>query len=197
MSTHPLRSQLGQSVIEIAIATPVLITLLLGAFNAAVLVSDKVIAGGACRQGARLGAELGGTITNTSLPPMTLTEADGYITKNVLAVAKAMNYSVVSDIYIYSPLEADGNLPLDSAGTPTTASDKYDWFHITDTAGSYIVSAPTYGNGGLTLNDRLQVPPSETPIGVKLRWTYIPPTGLNINLILTEYAVFLAAPVLP
>ena len=111
MATKSRRSQLGQSIVEIAIAAPVLIALLLGAFDAAVLVSDKVIAGGACRQGARLGAELGGTITNTVVPPMTVAEADAYITKNVLAVAKAMNYSTITDIYIYSPTEADGNLP--------------------------------------------------------------------------------------
>ena len=177
-------------------AAPVLIALLLGAFDTAVLISDKVIAGSACRQGARLGAELGGTITNTVLPPMTLPEADAYITKNVLAVAKAMNYSTVTDIYIYSPAEVDGNLPLNAAGTPVTG-DYYDWFKVTGTPGNYTVSAPTYGSGGLTLDRRLQVPPAETPIGVKLRWTYLPPTGLGLNIVLTEYAVFLTAPVLP
>jgi hypothetical protein len=190
------RSQLGQSIVEIAIATPVLVALLLGAFDTAVLVSDKVIAGGACRQGARLGAELGGTITNTSVPPMTLPEADLYIARNVLAVAKAMNYSTLSDIYIYSPAEPDGNLPLNGAGTPVSA-DRYDWFKVTGVPGAYTLAAPTYGNGSLDLDHRLQIPPTETPIAVKLRWAFAPPTGLGINVILTEYAVFLAAPVIP
>jgi hypothetical protein len=197
MATKSRRSQLGQSIVEIAIATPVLITLLLGAFDTSVLVSDKVIASAAARQGARLGAELGGTVTNTTIPAMTLTEADNYITKNVLAVAKAMNYSQLSDIYIYSPAEVDGNLPVNGAGTPTTAGDAYDWFKVSGPPTAYTLSLPTYGNGGLTLDRRLQVPPSETPIGVKLRWTYAPPTGLGISVVLTEYAVFLAAPVLP
>ena len=189
-------SQLGQSIVEIAIATPVLVALLLGAFDTAVLVSDKVIAGGACRQGARLGAELGGTITNTSVPAMTLAEADQYIARNVLAVAKAMNYSTLSDIYIYSPAEADGNLPVNGTGTPVSA-DRYDWFKVNGTPGAYTLGAVVYGNGGLTLDNRLQVPPTETPIGVKLRWSYAPPTGLGINIVLTEYSVFLAAPVIP
>jgi Flp pilus assembly protein TadG len=189
-------SQLGQSIVEIAIATPVLIALLLGAFDTAVLVSDKVIAGGACRQGARLGAELGGTLTNTQIPPLTIAEADLYIARNVLAVANAMNYSTLSDIYIYSPAEVDGNLPVNGTGTPVSA-DRYDWFKVTGTPGAYSLAAPTYGNGGLQLDNRVQIPPAETPIGVKLRWSYAPPTGLGINVVLTEYAVFLAAPVLP
>jgi Flp pilus assembly protein TadG len=194
MPTMSRRSQLGQSIVEIAIATPVLIALLLGAFDTAVLVSDKVIAGAACRQGARLGAELGGTITNTQIPPLTVAEADAYITKNVLAVAKAMNYSTISDIYIYSPAEADGNMPVNGTGAPVTA-DWYDWYKVTGTPGAYV--ATPQGPLTLTLDRRIQVPPAETPIGVKLRWTYAPPTGLNLNVVLTEYAVFLAAPVLP
>jgi Flp pilus assembly protein TadG len=194
MATKSRRSQLGQSIVEIAIATPVLISLLLGAFDAAVLISDKVIAAGSCRQGARLGAELGGTITNTVVPPMTVAEADAYITKNMLAVAKAMNYSTVSDIYIYSPTEADGNLPITGTGTPT-GPDWVDHFIITGTPGFYTTTLT--GAYNLTLDRRLQVPPSETPIAVKMRWTYSPPTGLGINVVLTEYAVFLAAPVLP
>ena len=196
MATTSRRSQLGQSIVEIAIATPVLIGLLLGAFDAAVLVSDKVIAAAACRQGARLGAELGGTVTNTTIPAMTLPEADAYITKNVLAVAGAMNYSTLRDIYIYSPSAANGDLPINGSGTPVSA-DYYDWFKVTGPPGAYTLSAPTYGSGGLTLDRRLQVPPAETPIGVKLRWVYAPPTGLSINVVLTEYGVFLAAPVLP
>jgi hypothetical protein len=194
MATTRRRSQLGQSIVEIAIATPVLISLLLGAFDAAVLISDKVIAAGSCRQGARLGAELGGTITNTVTPPMTVAEADAYIYKNVLAVAKAMNYSNITDIYIYSPTEADGNLPLTGGGVPT-GPDLVDRFTVTGPPGAYTVTLQ--GAYNLTLDKRLQVPPTETPIAVKLRWTYSPPTGLGINVVLTEYAVFLAAPVLP
>ena len=194
MATTRRRNQLGQSIVEIAIAAPVLLALLLGAFDIAVLISDKVIAAGACRQGARLGAELGGTITNTVVPPMTVAEADAYITKNVLAVAKAMNYSSVTDIYIYSPTEPDGDLPLTGAGSPT-GPDLIDHFTITGTPGNY--TATLSGSYNLTLDKRLQVPPNETPMGVKLRWAYAPPTGLGLNVVLTEYGTFLAAPVLP
>src|SRR2546423_11074057 len=58
------RPQTGQSLIELAISTPLLIFMLFGVFNTAVMISDKVIAGSACRQGARLAAEIGGSPTN-------------------------------------------------------------------------------------------------------------------------------------
>jgi hypothetical protein len=125
---------------------------------------------------------------------MTVQEADAYIVRNMLAVAKAMNYSTISDIYIYSPTEADGNLPITGAGAPT-GPDWVDHFTVSGTPGAY--TATISGAYNLTLDRRLQVPPSETPIGVKLRWTYAPPTGLGLNIVLTEYAVFMAAPVLP
>ena len=67
------KSQTGQSLIELAVATPVLIFMLFGVFNTAVMISDKVIAGSACRQGARLAAEIGGTITN---PLLTTAQVD-------------------------------------------------------------------------------------------------------------------------
>jgi hypothetical protein len=172
----------------------VLVALLLGAFDTSVLISDKVIAGTSCRQGARLAAELGGTDTNTVPPLLTVNEADNYVTRNVLAVAKAMNYSTISDIYIYQPLQANGDLPVNSSGMPTGA-ELVDWFKVTGTPGNY--TATLQGSYNLTLDNRHQIPPIETPIGVKLRWAYAPPTGLGLNIALTEYAVFLAAPVIP
>src|SRR5205807_6965278 len=68
------RRQRGQALVELAISVPVLLWLLLGSFDASVLVSDKVIAGYATRQGARLAAEIGGSETNN--PPATQTSID-------------------------------------------------------------------------------------------------------------------------
>src|ERR1700694_4782107 len=62
------RRQRGQALVELAISVPVLLWLLLGSFDASVMVSDKVIAGYATRQGARLAAEVGGGETHTSAP---------------------------------------------------------------------------------------------------------------------------------
>jgi Flp pilus assembly protein TadG len=171
------RRQVGQSIVELAIATPVLLWLILGAFDVAVMVSDKVIAGAACRQGARLAAEIGGQKTN---PGLTTTQVDQDVVKNVLAVAQAMNYSTITNIYVYSPQQPDGDLHL---GDPV---DHYD-------GSGNLVGAQTF-----QLTARNQVPPNETPIGVRIEWNYNPPTGFATFAIgLSEHTVFLASPVLP
>jgi Flp pilus assembly protein TadG len=177
ISARPRRHQLGQSIVEMAIATPVLLALILGAFDVAVMISDKVIAGNACRQGARLAAEIGGKATN---PGLSWAQADQNIVQNVLAVATAMNYSQIQFIYIYSPTQPNGDL--------NTATDQYDKFN---SSGTSVFASFNFAN-------RLQVPPNETPIGVRLEWQYKPPTGFaSFTINLSEHAVFMAAPVLP
>jgi Flp pilus assembly protein TadG len=171
------RGQLGQSIVELAFATPVLIWLLLGAFDVSVMVSDKVIAGAACRQGARLAAEIGGQQTN---PGLTTAQVDSYVVKNVLAVASAMNYSTITNIYIYSPQQADGDL------------------HAGDPVNHYDGTGTLVGVATFPLANRIQVPPNETPIGVRIEWNYNPPTGLaTFTIALNEHTTFLASPVLP
>jgi hypothetical protein len=170
------RKQRGQSVIEFALAAPVLIFMMLAGFSVTVMVSDKVIAGYACRQGARLASEIGGQQTN---PNLTTAQVDADIVKNVLAVARAMNYSSLTEIDIYAPTRADGEYQ---------AGDLLDRFHGDGTA---------WGSGTFTLAQRKQIPPQETSLGVRLLWQYNPPTGLaafNVNL--SEYAVMKESPVL-
>jgi Flp pilus assembly protein TadG len=175
MAPQRRNRQLAQSIVEFAISAPVLILLLLAAFDSGVMISDKVIAGAACRQGARLAAEIGGQITN---PTLTTSQVDADIIKNVLAVATAMNYSNLKYIYIYQPLQPDGDYH---------AGDPYDLF---DAAGNNL-------HQGFPLSARNQVPPDETPIGVRVEWAYNPPTGLpGFALNLSEHAVFRASPVL-
>jgi hypothetical protein len=170
------RSQLAQSLVELAIATPVLLFLLLGAFDTSVMISDKVIAGAACRQGARLGAEIGGSLTNPLLSTATV---DADIVRNVLAVATAMNYSTIKYVYIYRPGQPDGD------------------FHPGDLYDQFDASGTPIGPQNFPLTARLQTPPNETPIGCRLEWTYDPPTGLaTFSIGLSEHAVFRASPVL-
>ena len=170
------RKQRGQSVIEFALAAPVLIFMMLAGFSVTVMVSDKVIAGYACRQGARLASEIGGQQTN---PNVTTAQVDADIVKNVLAVAKAMNYSSLAEIDIYSPTRADGQYQ---------PGDLLDRFHG---------DGSSWGVATFTLAQRKQIPPQETSLGVRLLWQYNPPTGLaafNVNL--SEYAVMKESPVL-
>ena len=178
-------AQLGQSIIELAIATPVLLGLLLGAFNVAVLISDKVVAGYAVRQGARLAAEEGGRDTNPL--PTTTANIDQDIVKNVLAVARAMNYSTLQDIYIYRVDFA--SMPTGDIGDPPIAGAHYN--HYSGVTGAQI------GGTGFPIDERSQIPPNETSIGVKLIWMYTPPTGtFSFTIKLSEYAVMRASPVL-
>jgi Flp pilus assembly protein TadG len=169
--------QRGQSIVELAIATPVLLWLILGAFDVAVMVSDKVIAGAACRQGARLAAEIGGQKTN---PGLTTTQVDQDIVRNVIAVAQAMNYSTITNIYIYLPSRPDGD------------------YQVGDLVDHYNSSGNLVGSQNFPLTARIQVPPNETPIGVRIEWNYNPPTGFaTFAISLSEHTVFLASPVLP
>jgi hypothetical protein len=169
--------QLGQSLVELAVATPLLIWLVLGTFDGAVMVSDKVIAGAASRQGARLAAEIGGQYTN---PGLTTAQVDAEVVKNVLAIAQAMNYSTITYIYIYQPLWADGD------------------YHPGDPVDKFNGSGTLIGGYGFPLTSRNQIPPNESAIGVRVDWTYNPPTGLaSFSINLSEHTTFLASPVLP
>jgi hypothetical protein len=177
ISAGPRSRQLAQSIVELAVATPVLIALLLGAFDVAVMVSDKVIAGAAVRQGARLAAEIGGQTTN---PGLSTNTADADVVKNVLAVAQAMNYSTITNVYIYLPGNSDGD------------------YHAGDPVDHYDGSGTLIGAIGFPLSNRNQVPPNETPIGVRIEWSYHPPTGFSsFTVNLSEHTTFLASPVLP
>src|SRR2546428_10281986 len=59
LSPRPAHKR-GQSLAEMAVVIPVLVFLLMGGFDASVMISDKITAGYAVRQGARLAAEIGG-----------------------------------------------------------------------------------------------------------------------------------------
>jgi Flp pilus assembly protein TadG len=171
------RSQGGQALVELAISVPVLLWLLLGSFDASVMVSDKVIAGYATRQGARLAAEIGGRETN---PSATVAAIDQNIVRNVLAVALAMNYSTLQELDIYGPTHPDGVL--------NKATDRYD---------QYDGNGVNQNGYPFDLQYREQIPPNETSIGVKLVWSYHPPTGFaTFTIQLTEFTVLRASPVL-
>jgi Flp pilus assembly protein TadG len=174
--TRRQRRQRGQALVELAISVPVLLWLLLGAFDASVMVSDKVIAGYATRQGARLAAEIGGIETN---PTLTTSQVDNDVVQNVLAVATAMNYSSLQEIDIYAPRDPTG---LFNPGT-----DLYSKYTGT---GAFVSS-------NFPITAREQIPPNETSIGVRLTWVYHPPTGFaTFTINLNEFTVMKTAPVL-
>ena len=177
-STGGMRVSLaGQSTIELALIIPLLMVMLLGGFNTTMLISDHLIANYAVRQGARLSAELGGNQTN---PGATQIQIDKKIVSNVLAVARGMRYATVQEIDIYQASSVSGwyqsgNLidQFDGAGNPLSG-----------------------GSQTFTLDRRVQIPPNETPIGIRIQWQFTNPAPRVGTATFWEYAVMTAAPVL-
>jgi hypothetical protein len=169
----------GQSLAEIAIAIPFLMFLLMGGFDASLMIANKLEAGYAVRQGARLAAELGGTQAN---PGARTIDIDNQIIRNVMAVAQGMTAATIKEIDIYAPRQVDG------AYSP---GDLLDQYFISPGGGI------TTGIQTFPVSQRAQTPPGETSIGIRLIWAYSPPAGvLPRNMQLADYAVMKAAPIL-
>lgn len=173
------RGKRGQSLAEMAVVIPVLVFLLMGGFDATVMISDKVTAGYAVRQGARLAAEIGGIQTN---PSGTTQGVDMQIVRNVLAVTRGLTSANVQEIDIYAPSRSDGNF---------VSGDPLDQYLISSGGG---ISA---GTQTFPISNRNQTPPTETSIGVRVVWQYSPPAGVfPQNMRIVDYAVMKAAPLL-
>lgn len=171
-----MRSQRGQSVVEFAVVTPALIFFVFGAFVVETIMADQMTAGYAVRQGTRLATELGGSKTN---PTATQTQIDQKIVRNILAVTRTMPSATVTEIDIYRVSSSDGKLQ---------AADLQDQFNGSGTA----LATQTF-----TLDKRIQTPPNETSIGVRLAWRYTPPGGSGFAVYNSvSYAVMRASPVL-
>jgi Flp pilus assembly protein TadG len=170
----------GQSIVELAILMPFLALMLMGGFDASIMISDKINTVSAVRQGARLAAELGGSQTN---PGSTTAQIDGQIVDNVLAMSSGLTSASVQEIDIYSPGRPDGRY---QPGT--------------DPVNQYFVGpGGSVTSGVLTfpIKNRKQSPPNETSIGIRLVWKYNAPAGIfPKNMILSDYAVMKVAPVL-
>lgn len=175
-----IRARPGQSITELAMVLPVLALVLMGGFDASIMISDKVTSGSAVRQGARLAAELGGKRTN---PDASTADIDMQIVRNVMAMARGMTMATVQEIDIYTPTARDGGY---QAGL--------------DAVDQYLIGPDgtvTTGTQTFPIQNRNQTPPNETSIGVRLVWQYSAPAGIfPKTLILSDYAVMKAAPVL-
>ncbi len=172
------RRRRGQSLAEMAVVIPMLFFVLMGGFDATVMLADRVTGGFAVRQAARLAAELGGSQTN---PNATTSQIDMQIVRNALAVARGLTSATVSEIDIYAPSLADGTY---------RAGDPVDQYFVNG-------GAVSPGTQTFPIQNRNQTPPNETSIGVRLVWTYAPPAGIfPQNMRIVEYAVMKASPLL-
>jgi hypothetical protein len=147
--------------------------------NIGVLITDKVVAAYATRQGARIAAELG----NGSGSGLTTLQIDQNIEQTLLASAANLGFATINEVDIYQA-DATG-APSNGSFNPTT--DPYNSY---DRSGNQI-------HQGFLNTSRNQVPPNETSIGVRLLWTYTPPTGYqSFSLQLSDYTVMKATAVL-
>lgn len=176
------RFQRGQSVTEFAIAAPVLILLLLGAFDLTNLSNDLITAQEATRTGARVASILGGQTCVPAGSLLTELQVDDEIASDVRAVASRIVYGTITAVYIYTPAATNG---VFNAGT-----DKYARYNATGArvSSSFSTTVPY---------DRNQIKDAETSVGVELDWTFRPPTGVGSpTLNFKEYSVFKAETVL-
>jgi len=169
------RAKRAQSLVELAVTLPLMALLLLGCFDTTMLVWDKLIAGYAVRQGTRLASEIGGRQSN---PTATQAGIDQKIVRNVLAVTSNWAYGSLQELDIYAATSPDGSLQ---------STDYQDQF---DAQGNPMATQT------LTLERRLQSPPNETAIGVRIIWKFTDPTGTLANFTFNEYCVMKMAPVL-
>jgi Flp pilus assembly protein TadG len=166
--------QCGQSVVELAVAVPVLVLLLMSVFNMTVLISDRLIAGYATRTGARMAAELG-----DGQGGLTTAQVDQQIEESVFASSTNLDFATISRIDIYHPTRSDG------AWLSTDPQDSYD-------VNRNAIGTPTY-----PVTIRKVTPPNEDSIGVRIVWQYTPATGIySFTVALSEYTVMKEAPVL-
>jgi hypothetical protein len=151
----------------------VLVLLLMSVFDLTCLVSDRLIAGYATRQGARLASELG-----NGQGGLTTTQVDQQIVQSILASSTNLNFATITEVDIYHPSTSDGSY---------LSSDPHDSY---DRNGHVLTQ-------GYPASSRNVTPPNEDSIGVSLQWTFTPPTGIySFTVQLNEHAVMRASPVL-
>jgi hypothetical protein len=164
----------GQAVVEFALVVPIVALLLFGGLYTTILISGDIKAGYAVRAGVRLATELGGRQSN---PTASTPEIDAKIVSNVLAVMQSTTYVVIDEVDIYAASSSDGTMQ------PGDLADAFD-----GTGRPLAVQT-------LPLELRLQSPPDETSLGVRLRWHYTTPLVGFGSVATSTYAVMRCAPI--
>ncbi len=168
------RRERGQAALEFALVAPIVALLLFGGLYVTLLISDDIKAGYAVRTGVRLGSELGGLQSNPTTPT---SQIDARIVSDVLAVMQTTTYVAVDEVDIYAVTSSDGTLQ---------PGDHVDAF---DGKGQSLATQT------FPLSLRLQIPPDETSLGVRLRWHYTTPLLRFGSVPMETYAVMRLAPI--
>ena len=164
----------GQALVEFALVVPILALLAFGGLYVTLLISCDLKAGYAARAGARVAAELGGRQSN---PTATTAQIDAAIVSDVLAGVQGTAYMTVDEIDVYAATSSDGTIK------PTDLADVFDGSGHPLTLQSF------------ALDSRLQTPPAETSIGVRVKWHFSTPFVGFGTVNTSSYAVMRCAPV--
>ena len=155
-------SQSGQGLVETAIVATVLITMVVGVWDAAGLSAAENQATTATRNGARLAASLGNDLANPVTGPFSPVDIDEKVVNTVVATMQGVPNSVVTKVDIYEP------------AAPPQSGEEPGLNHID----SYQPDGTPIGNPGYTLDLRSQTPGAESYIGVMEFYTYNAPAPL-------------------
>lgn len=192
----------GQSMVELAILLPILVTLFLGSWTAADLISDNNAAAQASRAGARLAAELGnggwksgagssGCQTSGTDP----CKIDVQIVDQVLPiVSPKLTNAVVKEIDIYQP-NGSGSSCTFSSGTCPLDNGDYKSPELIDVYNVSITGVATLASWSFGLDKRGQTHPNEDELGVRIVFQYTSPTMSVFTQKDSQYSVVRLAPV--
>jgi Flp pilus assembly protein TadG len=168
------RHSRGQATLEFALVVPVIALLVFGGLNVTILIGDDLKAGYAVGAGVRYAAELGGRQSN---PTATTAQIDAAIVSDVLTVMHGTSYVTLDEVDIYAVSSADGSMQ------PGDPADTFDG------------TGRPLARQTFPLELRLQSPPDDTSMGVRLRWHYTLPL-LNLGTAATTtYAVMRCEPI--
>jgi hypothetical protein len=195
-------------VLETALITPVLVLFVVGGLVAGSFIQDREVATNAVRQGARVGALLGGQpIDSFDTPADNQREVDNRIVGTVLAAAK-LPFVKMEEIDIYCAQGCpQGSATCDpildagcgaailapSADGSIQANAKFDEYDIVNNAAVANAAQQSFG-----LHFRRQGPPNEISIGVRIRYQFVSPADAfgYFSRDLSDYTVMRAAALL-
>ncbi|MBV9100964.1 MAG: pilus assembly protein [Candidatus Dormibacteraeota bacterium] len=191
----------GQSMVELAIVLPVLVTVFLGSWTAADLIADNNAAAQATRAGARYAAEIGNNgYSSSSTASGCQTSAkdpcavDAQIIDQMLPIVTSkLTSAVVTEIDIYQPSGSGNGCNFSSGSCPPNNGD-YCCGELLD---KYTISGSTAtlsGSANYTLDQRVQTHPTESELGVRLVFTYTSPTLRVFTQTDSQYSVIRLAP---
>jgi Flp pilus assembly protein TadG len=189
----PLRSsrrERGQAMVETAAVFALIVLLLAGVYAVGTLASDQNTATTAVRAGGRFAAELGNGSSLASCGTCSGLPAelpvDSQIVGETCRIMATMPDLIlpITSIVIYNPqTNADGSY---------SASDPSDNYNVSSTCA---ITTGSISNGGYPLASRNQTHPSESQVGIYVKYQFKSPTPFfQLNLQTSDYTVITVAP---